>query len=301
MEESKVYKKRKFNIKKVLLTLIAAIISIFFVAPLILTITNSFMTEHEINMNYDMISFNSNAHDKVKNNNEYVNLKIVPDMVTLSQYYNVLVKQIKFLFMFWNSAKIAFCVILGQVIIASMAAYAFSKLEFPGRNKLFFLYIITMLMPFQVTLLPNYIVADMLNLIDTHSAIILPGVFSAFGVFLLRQFMMDIPKEYIEAAMMDGAGQFYIFTKIIIPISINSIAALTILAFIDNWNLIEQPLILLKDQLKEPLSLYLSQINANEKGIAFAASTLYMIPALLIFLYAESYLIEGIKNSGIKG
>lgn len=298
------YKGKKKLVRKILLTIITAVISLFFAFPMILTVTNSFMTENEINSNYSMVALNNDINDKEQktlNDNSYVKLRIIPDTVTLKQYYNVLIKQVKFLFMFWNSVKIALCVILGQVIVASMAAYAFSKIEFPGRNKLFLIYIIVMLMPFQVTLLPNYIISDIFHLIDKHESIIFPGVFSAFGVFLLRQFMMDIPKEYIEAAKMDGANQFYIFIKIIVPLSVNAIAALTILVFIDNWNLVEQPLILLKDQLKEPLSLYLSQINFNEKGIAFAASMIYMIPALLIFLYAESHLVEGIKNSGIKG
>lgn len=291
--------RKKGLIKKLNLTLVTAILAFFFSAPFLLTLTNSFMSESEITANYNMLSMN-NASEKENVDNKYVSLKIIPNMFTIKQYYNVLIKQPKFLFMFWNSMKIALSVILGQVIIASMAAYAFSQIEFPGREKLFFIYLIVMLMPFQVTLLPNFIILDKFNLINTHEAIILPGIFSAFGVFLLRQFMLDIPKEYIEAAMIDGASQFYIFTKIIIPLSINAIAALIILVFIDNLNLIEQPLILLKDVFKQPLSIYLSQINATEKGIAFSASTIYMLPALLIFLYAESYLVEGIKNSGIK-
>lgn len=294
--------RKKFGFNKVILTFITAVISLFFIFPLLLTVTNSFMSEREIDINYSMISINRTEENKSKTSNadRYVNLKLIPDMVTIDQYYTVLIKQTKFLFMFWNSTKIALSIIIGQVIVASMAAYAFSNIEFPGRERLFFIYILMMLMPFQVTLLPNYIVADMLNLIDKHEAIILPGIFSAFGVFLLRQFMIDIPKEYIEAAMMDGANQFYIFFKVVMPLSINAVAALVILVFIDNWNLVEQPLILLKDQLKEPLSIYLSQINNSEKGIAFAAATIYMIPALLIFLYAESYLVEGISHSGIK-
>lgn len=295
---------KRHNINKIILTFIAAIISLLFIFPLVLTITNSFMSEREIDINYSMIAVNNNLGENTSkhstDNDIYVNLKIIPDIVTLEQYYEVLIKQTKFLFMFWNSIKIALSIILGQVVVASMAAYAFSNIEFPGREKIFFIYIVMMLMPFQVTLLPNYIVADMFNLIDKHEAIIFPGIFSAFGVFLLRQFMLDIPKEYKEAAMIDGANQFYIFLNVIIPLSINALAALIILVFIDNWNLVEQPLILIKDQLKEPLSIYLSQINSNEKGIAFAASTIYMVPALLIFLYAESYLVDGISHSGIK-
>lgn len=296
--------KFKDRTKKLVMTAFLCLLALFFTFPLFFTVTGSFMKESEINTNYGMIHFGNgediNSSQQATDSSGYVNFKIIPDNVTFSQYYNVLIKQEKYLSMFWNSMKIAVCVIAGQLVVASMAAFAFSKLKFPGRDKLFYVYMVVMFMPFQVTLLPNYIVADKLHILNTHASIILPGIFSAFGVFLMRQFMMDIPDDYIEAAMIDGAGTFRIFKDIVIPMSVNAIAALVILVFIDNWNLVEQPLILLKDQLKYPLSLYLSQISVTEKGIAFAASAVYMIPMLLIFLYAEDYMSEGIKNTGIK-
>jgi len=166
---------------------------------------------------------------------------------------------------------------------------------------LFFLYIITMLMPFQVTLVPNYLAMDWLGLLDSRAAIILPGIFSAFGVFLIRQFMIGIPRSYVEAAKIDGAGYVTIFVHIIVAMSRPGIAALVILAFVDYWNMVEQPLIFLHDAFKQPLSIYLSRINEGERGLAFAAAVLYMLPMVFVFLYAENDLIEGIQLSGVKG
>ena len=203
--------------------------------------------------------------------------------------------------MFWNSVIIVLPIILGQILVSSMAAYAFSKIEFKWREQLFLVYIVTMLMPFQVTLVPNYIIADRLGLIGSILSIILPGVFSTFGVFLLRQFMVYIPNEYSEAVIVDGGTHFDVFFKVILPMSKTGLAALAILVFIDNWNMVEQPIVFLQDSNKQPLSIYLTIISSGERGISFAASTLYMLPMLLVFLYGENYFIEGIQLSGIKG
>jgi multiple sugar transport system permease protein len=203
--------------------------------------------------------------------------------------------------MFWNSVDLTLPVIAGQIAVASLAGYAFAFLRFRCREPLFFVYIVTMLMPFQVTLVPNFIVADKLGLLGSHASIVLPGIFSAFGVFLLRQFMTYIPLSYIEAARVDGASHLNIFARIIMPMCRSGVAALAILVFIDNWNMVEQPLIFLQDAIKQPLSVYLSVIDEGALGIAFAASALYMLPLILVALYAENDLVEGIQLSGIKG
>ncbi len=290
---------RKF--RKAVLTGILGIVSTIFLLPLAVTITNSFMGEQEIDSNYGMVASSSRADADVDSQEKLANLKFIPDQVTIKQYYTVLVKRMQFLLMFWNSVKLVVPIIAGQITVASMAAYAFAKLNFTGREKLFFVYIIIMLMPFQVTLVPNYIVADRLGLIGSYLSIIFPGVFSTFGVFLLRQFMHYIPDAYSESAKVDGASHFSIFTRIILPMSKTGIAALAILVFIDNWNMVEQPLIFLRDVNKQPLSIFLSNINEGERGIAFAASVTYMVPMLLVFLYGENHLVEGIQMSGLKG
>ncbi|MGO4695899.1 carbohydrate ABC transporter permease [Paenibacillus sp. 2TAB26] len=285
-------------VQKIVLTGVMCTIAVLLLFPIVITFTNSFMTEQEIAINYSPIG----QIEKVEagRENPFVNLKLLPDQLTLEQFYNVLVGSPRYLMMFWNSVFLVVPIIIGQTLVAALAAYAFSKLKFRGREHLFLVYILTMLMPFQVTLVPNYIMADKLGLLNNPNAIILPGIFAAFGVFMLRQFMLDIPYAYIEAAKMDGAGHLRIFFKIITPMIKPGLAALVILLFVDYWNMVEQPLIFLDDPFMQPLSVFLSRLN-GEMGIAFAASMLFMAPMVLLFLYAETYFIEGIQLSGIKG
>ncbi|WP_339293306.1 carbohydrate ABC transporter permease [Paenibacillus sp. FSL W8-0187] len=286
-------------IPKLVLTLLLGLLAVVMLVPILLTFTNSLMTEQEIGRNYNLLG---QMIDVAKGGKDaFVNLKIIPDWLSFGQYAEVLVLTTKFLRMFWNSVALVVPIVAGQAVVASLAAYAFAKLRFIGRDKLFMLYLMTMLMPFQVTLVPNYIVIDKLGLMNHTAAIILPGIFGAFGVFMMRQFMAHIPGAYSEAAMMDGGGAWVIFWRIILPLAKPGLAALTVLLFVDYWNMIEQPLIFLQDSYKQPLSLYLAQINKDALGIGFAASALYMAPMILLFLYAESYFIEGVQLSGIKG
>ncbi|HEX2944953.1 MAG TPA: carbohydrate ABC transporter permease [Clostridia bacterium] len=275
--------------------------AIAFVFPIVLTVTNSFMSESEISRNYAVISGDAMRSGVSGSGSDFLKLKFIPDEVVIKQYLTVLLRYTKFLSMFWNSVIIVIPIIFGQIAVASMAAYAFGKIEFKWRDKLFLVYIVTMLMPFQVTLVPNYIIADKLGLIGNFLSIIFPGIFSTFGVFLLRQFMIYIPKEYNEAVTVDGGSHIDAFLKVILPMSKTGLAALAILVFIDNWNMVEQPIIFLQDFNRQPLSIYLSVINANDRGISFAASTIYMLPMLLVFMYGENYFVEGIQLSGIKG
>lgn len=271
------------------LLLMAALLML---APFFVTVTNSFMSESEIEVNYSAVGDEGSG---------YANLKWIPDRVTWEQFRLVLFEKPQFLSMFWNSVRLTVPIVLGQTLVAAMAAYAFSKLRFRGREPFFFLYIVTMLLPFQVTLVPNFIAMDRLGLLDTEAAVILPGIFSAFGVFLLRQFMSHIPWDYVEAAKIDGAGHAAIFARIIVPLAMPGIAALQILVFVDNWNMVEQPLLFLHDAFKQPLSVYLSRINEGDRGVAFASAALYMAPILFVFLHGENELVQGIQLSGIKG
>jgi len=233
-------------------------------------------------------------------NDTYMKIRLIPKEVSATQYFLILIKQNKYIRMFWNTCFIILPLVLGHVFVSALAAFAFSKLKFRFRETLFFIYIVVMIMPFQVTLVPNYFVIQRLNLLDNPLSVILPGIFGTFGVVLLRQFMMSIPNEYIEAAKIDGCNTFQIFRKVIIPLSKEGIASLGILYFIDYWNMIEQPLVFLKDVNKHPLSLALSGLNQSSIGVAFAASFIYMIPVLLVFFYGETHLVEGVKRSGIK-
>ncbi|MEN6390167.1 MAG: carbohydrate ABC transporter permease [Syntrophomonas sp.] len=271
---------------------------VLFTFPMIFTVANSFMSNAEISESYPS---NANLSDEQPSlANAYMRFKLIPEEVTLRQYYTVLVLNTQYLVMFWNSIKIVVPIVLGQLLVSCMAAYGFSILKSKWSDYLFFLYIIIMLMPFQVTLVPNYIVASKMGLIGSHLSIVLPGVFNTFGVFLLRQYMTGIHGAYIEAARMDGANHWQVFRHVIIPMSKTGIAALAILTFIDNWNMVEQPLIFIKEAIKQPLSIYLATLTDKARGIAFAASVFYMLPMLLSFMYWEDYLVEGIQLSGIK-
>ena len=153
-----------------------------------------------------------------------------------------------------------------------------------------------------MTLVPNYLVSDWLGVLNTRWAIILPGTFAPFSVFLLTKFMRLIPNSLIEAAKLDGSSEWQIFKNICLPQCRSALYSIAILVFIDYWNMVEQPLVLMKDSAMHPLSVFLSQINTGDIGLAFAVGTVYMVPTILMFLYGEDYLLEGITYSGgIKG
>ena len=272
--------------------------SVMFLLPTVLTITNSFMSEAEIKANYGMI-FSTTQGGYVS---KTVNLKFIPDQVTLSQYVTGLIKSPEYLLKLWNSILLVVPIVILQVAVASVAAYSFTRWRGKLRSGIFFFYVILMLMPYQVTLVPNYLVSSWLGILNTRWSIILPGMFAPFSVFLLTKFMRRIPYAQIESARVDGAGEWDIFTKICLPQCRSALYSIAILVFIDYWNMVEQPLILLQDADQQPLSVFLSSINSGEIGLAFAMATVYMIPTLLLFLHGEEYLVEGIANSGsVKG
>ncbi len=294
-------KKLYSRVRITLATVVAAFFAVLFLAPIVLTITNSFMTSSEISANYGSVFATNSSGGKVYIS-EKVNLKFIPDMVSFSQYITVLFKSPDYLFKFWNSVVLVGPIVVFQLIVASLASYGFARYRGRLREIIFFAYIILMLMPYQVTLVPNYLVSDWLNLLDTNWAIWLPGIFSPFAVFLLTKFMRRIPTSVMEAAQIDGAGEWQIYKKICMPLTKGAICSAAILVFIDYWNMVEQPLILQSDAEKHPLSVFLNKINSGEIGLAFAVATIYMVPSLLIFLYGEDYLVNGITyQGGIKG
>jgi len=233
---------------------------------------------------------------------EKVNLQLIPDKVSFSQYSTVLFKSPEYLLKFWNSVFFVLPIVVFQLAVAAGASYAFARIQTKFRAIVFFAYIILMLMPYQVTLVPNYIVDNYLGILNTRWAIILPGIFSPFSVFILTKFMRRIPSAMVEAAQLDGAGEWKIFTAIFLPLCRSTLYSVAILVFIDYWNMVEQPLILLTDADMYPLSVFLSKINEGDTGIALAIAVIYMIPPVLLFLYSEDYLIDGISYSAsVKG
>ncbi len=299
--KDKIKKERENNIKTAIVTLAAVFFAGIFLLPTILTITNSFMSAAEINANYGAIFATTKTGGKTFVS-KMVNLKFIPDMVSFAQYYTVLFKSPEYLFKFWNSIIYVGPIVVVQLLIATLAAYGFARYSGKAKNIIFFSYIIMMLMPYQVTLVPNFLVSKAIGIYGTRWAIWLPGMFSPFAVYLLTKFMKRIPTEVMEAASIDGANEWYIFSRVCFPLCKGGIASIAILVFFDYWNMVEQPLILLPDPDMHPLSVFLSKINAGEISLAFAVAVIYLIPPLLIFLYGEDYLVEGISyQGGIKG
>lgn len=294
-------RRKKEKLLNIIVTIFAFFAAVMFVMPTVLTVANSFMTSSEISANYGAMLDNM-TEDKKVYISEKVNLKFIPDKVTIEQYKSVLLKNPDYLLKFWNSILLTVPITVFQMLLAIITAFGFSRYPNKFKSIIFFAYIILMIMPYQVTLVPNFLVAEKFNLLNTRWAIILPGIFSPFSVFLLSKVMRRIPVSYVEAAKLDGASELQILTKIHVPLCKGAIVSIAMLVFIDYWNMVEQPLILMKDADMHPLSVFLSQINTGDIGLAFAVGTVYMVPTILMFLYGEDYLLEGITYSGgIKG
>jgi len=217
-------------------------------------------------------------------------IQIIPENFNLQQYYALSFFKGEYFNLFLNSLKITGAIIIGQVLVGIITAFAFAKLKFPGRDIIFIIYILVALLPFQVSLVPNTLIFDAIGrnldikILDTHLAIILPGIFSSFGVFLLKQFITGIPNELIEAARIDGAGSLTIFFQIVLPMIKPAIFTLVMLTFIDNWNVVEQAIIFLNTPSKQPLSVFLEEIYHEDFQVFYSGAVLYFIPAIIIFL-----------------
>lgn len=229
-----------------------------------------------------------------------IHWSLLPNYPTLMNFVKLLLFTPQFYIVFWNSMKITVLILLGQLLVSVPAAWAFARFEFRFRKLLFTIYIILMLMPFQVTMLSSYLVLNQAELLDTHWSVILPAVFSTFPVFLTYRGFRSIPKALIEAAKMDGAGELMIFLRIGIPIGSSGILSSLVLGFLDCWNLVEQPLAFLRDKSLWPLSLYLPEISLEKAGLAFAASVVTLLPAVFVFIIGQDYLEQGIVAAAIK-
>lgn len=225
---------------------------------------------------------------------------LFPMYPTLRAYISLLLDSPEFFTAFWNSVFQTAMVLAGQMLTALPAAWAFAVYRFPGKSVLWYLYMLIMVLPFQVTMVSGYLVLNAAGLMDTHWAVILPGIFGTLPVFILRKTFAAIPGEMLEAARVDGAGDFRLFLYVGIPLGKSGIFSIVILGFLEYWNAVEQPLTFLKTQSLKPLSLYLPQITASEASVSFAASVVMLLPALLLFFFGQEYLEQGIAASGIK-
>lgn len=232
-----------------------------------------------------------------------VPMKLLPERWMVSNYRSVFEK-IPFAKFYGNTAFIAILSTIGQVVTCSLSAYAFSKLHFKGRDGLFMLYLATMMIPYQVTMIPQYELIRNIGLLNSRWSLIILHWFSPFGVFLMRQFMISLPDSLVESARIEGAGELRILTSIILPLSKSALATLVTLKFLDSWNDFTAPMIMLSDKSKYTLQLGLRMFQQEfgvEYTLILAGTTMSLIPILIIYMFAQNYFIEGIANTGIKG
>ncbi|MCL2603131.1 MAG: carbohydrate ABC transporter permease [Defluviitaleaceae bacterium] len=278
----------------------AGIMAVLFALPILVTVTNSFMTGFEIANRYSMGIMPANSFFRLEflPRINFVRMTLVPDWFSLAQFGS-LFRDVRYMDSLWNSVLITLPAVLGQIVVCVPAAYAFEFCKWRHKEKLFFVYLVVMLMPLPVILVPQFVIARHLGIDESVLAVILPAMFAPFGVFLLRQFIKTLPVEFIEAAKIDGAGQLRILASIVVPLLKPAIAALALLVFIDYWNVVDQAIVFITNPAMMPLSVYLSRLTGNFE-IVFAASFFYMLPALLVFLHGQEQLISGMRMSGLK-
>lgn len=230
-------------------------------------------------------------------------LNLIPKDPLWSNYSEVW-NSVPFAQFYLNTIKVSVLSTLGALMSASLAAYAFAKLRFPGRDVLFVLFLATMMIPGQAIMIPQFTIMNYLQLVNSHWALILLNLFNPYGVFLLRQFFMQLPDDLCESARIDGCSELGIFTRIILPLAKPAIVTLAVFTFLWSWNDFLQPLIYLSKENLYTLQLgirYFQQENGANYPLIMAATTMSLIPIVLMYIFAQRYFIEGIAVTGIKG
>lgn len=248
----------------------------------------------------DGLEWKQRAAGYLYDTQEYISWRWIPDYPTLEHYKRLLFYSPAFFKLFWNSVGMTGGILLGQLLIAVPAAWAFAVYRFRGKGVLFSLYVILMLLPFQVTMLSKYLVLQNAGLINTRWAVVLPAIFSTFPVFLIYRSFAGIPAELLEAARVDGAGEWQSFVRVGLPVAQSGILAAMILSFLESWNMMEEPLTFLQDKSLWPLSLYLPEIAMDQAGYACGASVITLAVSLFVFAIFHDALEQGIITSGLK-
>ncbi len=223
-------------------------------------------------------------------------LSLIPSPVSVDQYGYILFQNPEMLYYFWNSIALALPSTVGTVLVSAMSGYGIAKFRFRGRGLLYFLYVLVMLLPPQITLVSSYIFFSGMGLLGNRLTIILPCVFAPFGAFLMVQFLEGVPDHTLEAGRLDGVGEWGLFWRIVLPQIRPGLASLAMLSLIECWNMIEQPLVLLHSETLYPLSVAFQYVGEKEIGIAFASAVFFMIPLLLLFGMVKEHLIAGISH-----
>ena len=279
-----VMKKKKSSavLRRVLLYIVLILIAVIMVVPFLWMLSTSLKTQY----------------DAVKTPPVWI-----PDPPQWENYVKLFTEQPMFQFML-NTIKIVFFVVLGQLFFSSLAAYSFARISFKGRNVVFFFYIATLMVPGQVTMIPTYLMFAKAGLTDNHLALILPAFFSAFGVFLLRQFFMSLPRELEEAAEIDGCNPFMTYWRIMLPLVVPAMLTLGVFTLMNTWNDYMGPLIYLSSPEKYTMTLgiaYFKGVYTTQWNLVMAGSIVSVVPILIAYLCAQKYFIEGIAFSGVKG
>ena len=248
----------------------------------------------------DSLEWRQRAGGYLQDTREYIAWRWIPAYPTLEHYKRLLFFSPAFFRLFWNSLGMTGSILLGQLAVAVPAAWAFAVYRFRGRNVLFSLYVILMLLPFQVTMLSKYLVLRDAGLINTRWAVVLPAIFSTFPVFLIYRSFAGIPAELLEAARVDGAGEWQSFIRVGLPAAQGGILAAMILSFLESWNMMEEPLTFMQDKSLWPLSLYLPEIAMDQAGYACGASVITLTVSLFVFAIFHDALEQGIITSGLK-
>ena len=220
--------------------------------------------------------------------------------VTLSYYYQVFLAQEQYLLRFWKSLGLCLCITVGQVAVSTLAGYGFAKCRFPGKKAMFFLLMILMIMPLQVTLVPNFIILDELKMLNTDYALALPMIFVPLGTFIMTQSFQSVPDEVIEAARLDGCGTLGLICRIAAPMNKAGIVCTLLLSFLDGWNMVEQPMVYLEDFGRYPISVALASVPPEDPTVQLVCCILTALPPLFLFTYFNRELVEGIALGGEK-
>ena len=282
-------RRRRHLLSRFLLLLLALAILL----PVIVTALYSFFSPEEIRA----FMAQRGSYDEAA----WLDARLSPRMFSLSQYWRVLITDTSVLRMFAMSVFYTIAILLGQAVFVPMLAYALSRFRFRGRNAIFLAILMLMLLPYQVTMVPNVLTLRRMGLLNTVWAVILPMWFAPFYVFLLRQFMAALPNELFEAAQVDGAGTIRCYFYIALPVCRPAIGAALALSFADCWNLVEQPMTYLSQRTDlQPLSVMFNQLVSESSGVEFAGAVIYILPALFVYLYFLEDILSGIQLTELK-
>lgn len=274
--------------KKIMVSVILILFALLEISPVLFLAAGMFMGNQEIMTSIAPV---------MERQEGYAAWRLIPQYPTSKNVVELLLDTPEFFQMFWNSVKITGAILAGQLIFGMPAAWGLARYSFRGKKCIYMLYIVMMMMPFQVTMLSEYLVIDQLGLMDTSAAVILPGIFGTFSVFIMYRFFCGISESVLEAARIDGAGERQVFFRIGIPLGASGIISALVLSFLESWCMIEQAMTFLETKSLWPLSLFLPQIDESNAGVSLCASFMALLPAVFVFLAGQNYLEQGIASS----